>query len=69
MNKPDWKDAPPWAKWLATDEDGDWTWYEYKPVPCTQDGHRYWNLTRGRWKAATEINSNWKQSLERRPKP
>jgi hypothetical protein len=30
--KPDWKDAPEWAMWLAQDEDGDWFWYENKPV-------------------------------------
>lgn len=29
--KPDWKDAPEWAKWLAMDEDGEWFWFENKP--------------------------------------
>ena len=29
--KPDWKDAPEWASWLAMDEDGDWFWYESEP--------------------------------------
>lgn len=31
MNKPDWKDAPEWAVWLAQDEDGLWWWHEQKP--------------------------------------
>lgn len=29
--KPDWKDAPDWANWLAMDADGEWWWYERKP--------------------------------------
>lgn len=29
--KPDWKDAPEWAKWLAQDPCGDWFFYENKP--------------------------------------
>jgi hypothetical protein len=31
MNKPDWKDAPKWAQWLAMDSDGEWWWFEEKP--------------------------------------
>ncbi len=33
--KPDWKDAPEWAKWLAMDSDGEWHWYSHKPEPNT----------------------------------
>lgn len=29
--KPDWKDAPYWANWLAMDRDGWWTWFSSKP--------------------------------------
>ena len=29
--KPDWKDAPEWADWLAMDDDGAWFWFEYEP--------------------------------------
>lgn len=29
--KPDWKDAPEWAKFLAEDADGTWWWYEAEP--------------------------------------
>ena len=29
--KPDWKDAPEWAKWLARDNDGWWNWYSGEP--------------------------------------
>lgn len=30
--KPDWKDAPDWAMWLAQDTNGDWYWYEIEPT-------------------------------------
>lgn len=29
--KPDWRDAPDWAQWLALDPDGSWFWYEVEP--------------------------------------
>ncbi len=29
--KPDWKDAPEWAQWLAVDPDGSWFWFEKEP--------------------------------------
>ena len=28
--KPDWKDAPEWANWLAMDDCG-WAWFEFRP--------------------------------------
>lgn len=37
MSKPDWKDAPEWANWLAADLTIDagrpecWVWFEHKP--------------------------------------
>ena len=30
--KPDWKDAPEWANYLAMDSDGGWFWYEHEPI-------------------------------------
>jgi hypothetical protein len=29
--KPDWKNAPLWADWLAMDGDGIWVWFQDKP--------------------------------------
>ncbi|AVO23691.1 hypothetical protein [Xanthomonas phage XPP1] len=29
--KPDWKDAPEWARYLAMDNDGVWVWYAVEP--------------------------------------
>lgn len=28
---PSWKNAPEWANWVAQDDDGEWSWFEYKP--------------------------------------
>lgn len=59
--KPDWKDAPEWAQWLAMDDDGSWYWHETKPY-----------IELGYWysdEAMAEIVSpiNWTESLEGRP--
>lgn len=32
INKPTWDKAPEWANWLACNADGEWFWYEEKPV-------------------------------------
>lgn len=29
--KPDWKDAPDWANYLAQDDNGSWSWFEHEP--------------------------------------
>jgi hypothetical protein len=31
-NRPDWKDAPNWANYLAQDKDGSWWWYGNNPI-------------------------------------
>lgn len=31
MSKPEWKDAPEWANWLAQDKDGEYCWWNKKP--------------------------------------
>lgn len=38
--KPDWHTAPDWARWLAQDRDGRWTWYSAKPV-IDEDAQRW----------------------------
>lgn len=65
MSKPDWKTAPEWAMWLAQDEDGDWGWYEIKPVL----GSWSWIWDFGDW-ALCEFDGradDWTKSLEHRP--
>jgi len=42
MNKPDWNDAPEWAKYLAMDGDSVWVWYGSEPR---------WNPDRDKWES------------------
>jgi hypothetical protein len=39
--KPDWKDAPYWAKFLAQNTDGRWFWHECAPFWLEGDWHSY----------------------------
>jgi len=50
--KPDWKEAPEWAKWLAMDGDGYWGWYEHKPE---------WDIESNQWMLAedTPVDSRY----------
>lgn len=65
--KPDWKDAPEWARFLAQDSDGEWFWYENEPRP--QHGHSgTWdNHLGGKVHNATVVWFPWEKTLERRP--
>lgn len=67
MNKPDWKDAPEWARWLAMDADGEWFFYEEKPSL----GVKVWYPNGARpvsRLASPPASEKWKNSLEERPK-
>ena len=63
MSKPDWKDAPEWANWLACDENGDSYWYEIKPSGLSGE----WLSRMGYADIASSGNPQWKESLEARP--
>lgn len=63
--KPDWKDAPTWAKYLAMDADGVWYWYENKPVKLGDD--ESWTEFTGRQPEQASSFTNWRKSLEQRP--
>lgn len=67
MQKPDWKDAPKWANFVAQDDNGDWWWFESKP-----------QLFEGTWwtgRSGLRVEDSWlstdavdyKESLEERP--
>jgi len=63
--KPDWKDAPEWAQFVAQDEDGGWWWYECEPDQSS--GVWSHNRTGGRVQGAVIRVSGWKETLEARP--
>jgi hypothetical protein len=59
--KPDWKDAPEWANFMARDSDGEWRVFEVEP---TVDEHRaIWVPNQGRH----QVLAHWTESKERRP--
>lgn len=65
MNKPNWKDAPDWANWLAQDYYGYWHWFEEKPHP-----HRFfWRVASGLQIEAglSEPVHKWHENREPRP--
>lgn len=66
-NKPAWKDAPEWAKYLAMDADGTWWWYE--SAPKTNIAYlKWWSYSAGKCEQAENQNELlWKTSLEERP--
>ena len=73
MVKPDWKDAPQWAQWLAQDWDGTWAWFEKKPIP--DEDRRLWHSEKDElaithnWDLfdENEYVENWNNTLEQRP--
>ena len=60
--RPDWADAPSWAKYLAMDSDGCWGWYSKKP---TKYQNCFWDLDD---KRANAYCPKWETTLESRPK-
>lgn len=66
MNKPDWKDAPEWAGYLAMTENGEWVWFENEPFPSTNH-HGEWVEIAGKSEFAGVYGLSWKDSAEPRP--
>lgn len=60
--KPDWKDAPLWANYLAMDMDGEWCWYENEPLLA----YDYWNRSSGS-EYEYVVFKNWKETLQKKP--
>lgn len=67
-NKPSWDDAPEWANWMAMDANGEWCWYENKPI--VDSGTVSWEPRSGneRWSTARYDTTYWMTTLEQRPK-
>ncbi|CAN8139254.1 DUF1508 domain-containing protein [uncultured Thiomicrorhabdus sp.] len=64
-NKPSWKDAPEDAKWLAQDECGAWYFYQKAPEELGNGFSSLHVIEEG--SEQDEPNSNWKETLEKRP--
>lgn len=62
MAKPEWKDAPKWAQWLAQDADGIWRWHYTKPFTVLGQ----W-ASGGYSESALITNPYWKETVEERP--
>jgi len=60
--KPDWKDAPDWANYLARDDDGCWNWFQFEPY-CWGT---YWRSSKGEVCVASDV-AHWTETLEQRP--
>lgn len=69
MSKPDWKDAPPEAEFLAQDERGTWFWYGVRPILKKDAG--VWDIRSVHDLAIAAgyglENKSWRKTLERRP--
>lgn len=66
MSKPDWKDAPDWANWLAQEADGQWWWFEH-PVEWCSDGWAWVNTSQqGRFRKVGDP-PDCQDTLESRP--
>lgn len=63
MNKPDWSEAPEWAKYLAQDKDGEWWWFECEPKKESD----HWYLARCVGQMERAYKEPWAISLEPRP--
>lgn len=62
--KPSWSEAPKWAMWLAQNDDGQWWWYQNKPIFAPEMG--YFCPDGGLSAEATYANG-WEDTLEKRP--
>ena len=63
--KPEWKNAPEWAQWLAQDFNGAWVWYATKPITM-ENGFWYASKWAGD-PIHTDPNPDWRDTLEERP--
>jgi hypothetical protein len=64
MSRYDWSKAPDWARYAATDDGGASYWFEVEPKARESIGE--WVSCRG---YCESINTDWRKSLEPRPKP
>jgi hypothetical protein len=63
--KPDWKEAPAWANYLAMDEYGIWCWFEAKPS-ARVDGWFQGGIS-VKTQRLEPYYPDWEATLEQRP--
>ena len=63
--KPDWDNAPEWARWWAVDQSGQCYWYQKKPYLSERE--TYWDYPDFDCEAELDIVDGWKESLQERP--
>lgn len=71
---PSWEGAPAWARFVAMDADGQWSWYENRPYPETDlgsDEFTLWDAEDGHIQPISSGNRfyGWENSLQERPAP
>jgi len=71
---PSWDGAPAWARFIAMDADGQWSWYENRPYPDTElgsDEFTLWDADDGRIQPISGRLrfDGWENSLQERPAP
>lgn len=63
MTKPNWSEAPEWARYLAMSNLDKWYWYEREPYP----GCGRWHAAEGRSEQYFASQLPWDMSLQRKP--
>lgn len=64
--KPNWKDAPVWANYLAMDDDGCWYWFSEKPF-LNLDCREWECREKGVVNIAYLRTDEWMNTLEGKP--
>lgn len=64
MDKPDWSEAPEWARYVAQDKSGEWYWFEHEPK---KESGGYWYLDRRAGQTEQAHKEEWTLTLESRP--
>jgi hypothetical protein len=63
-SKPNWKDLPKEAKYIAQDKNGDWFWFDNKPTIKETVGE--WRVTEGKCVLIPTLVNGWVDTLEER---
>lgn len=61
-----WHEAPEWAMWAATDEDGEANWIELEPIKSDRAWINFMGYISGIG-YFPELAKDWQNSLEKRP--